>query len=225
MMENRRLGLVLLLICLVPFATAGCVTTYEMEVNGYLDKEYVRSLPSAKLPFSVFVVNNENADNPLLEREIAAKIARLLKEKGYRLASAEEGDFYVVFRYGIDRGPLEITSWEKHDRVDTYDPYTKMRSTKHVVTDSGVLSHQFYTRSLCIRVVDAQVLRKSGKTKVIWAGDTVSEGTSTDLRKVINYLLVATFDYFGRDTGKAVKVVLSEGNPRVKRVMNSWEGK
>ena len=48
-------------------------------------------------------------------------------------------------------------------------------------------------------------------------GESVSEGTSSDLRYLINYLLVATFEYLGQDTGKAVRVRLMNVNPRTPR--------
>jgi len=35
----------------------------------------------------------------------------------------------------------------------------------------------------------------------IWVGETISSGSSSDLRKVIDYLIVATFEHLGIDTG------------------------
>jgi len=40
-------------------------------------------------------------------------------------------------------------------------------------------------------------------------------GSSSDLRLVLNYLLVADFKEFGKNTGKAVTVEIGEGSPEV----------
>ena len=40
----------------------------------------------------------------------------------------------------------------------------------------------------------------------VWVGEAQSVGASSDLRTVLNYLLVADFKEFGKNTGKAVTV-------------------
>ena len=46
-------------------------------------------------------------------------------------------------------------------------------------------------------------------------GEARSTGASTDLRVAINYLLLAEFQQFGRNTGKAVGVEINEDAPQV----------
>jgi hypothetical protein len=50
---------------------------------------------------------------------------------------------------------------------------------------------------------------------VVWRATTLSTRTSSDLRPAIDYLLVPTFEYFGEDTGKQVRQVLSARDKRV----------
>jgi hypothetical protein len=44
-------------------------------------------------------------------------------------------------------------------------------------------------------------------------GEARSAGTSSDLRLVLNYLLVANFKEFGKNTGQAVTVKINADNP------------
>ncbi len=95
-------------------------------------------------------------------------------------------------------------SWGSIDLpgTTTYIPYT--RAT--------------HTRSLSIRVLDGSKYRAAGEIEVVWAGDTVSTGRSGDLREILNYLLVGTFEHFGQDTGKAKKTTLIRGDSRVRQL-------
>ena len=68
---------------------------------------------------------------------------------------------------------------------------------------------QSFTRSLSVRVQDMQGTDSIGKTQAVWAADTVREETSSDLREALDHLLVATFRFFGKDTGKAVTITLN----------------
>ena len=62
---------------------SGCgPTLYNVNVNGYTDP----AAPTQVAPGgSFFVIENQKAQNPLLEKEIAGKINKLLTNKGYAL--------------------------------------------------------------------------------------------------------------------------------------------
>jgi hypothetical protein len=47
----------------------------------------------------------------------------------------------------------------------------------------------------------------------VWVGEARSVGVSSDLRMVLNYLLVADFTEFGKNTGKAVAMEIEAQNP------------
>ncbi|OEU45198.1 MAG: hypothetical protein BBJ60_04255 [Desulfobacterales bacterium S7086C20] len=201
----------LILFAAVILVTASCATSYRVDVTGYSDP--VRS--SALVPGrKVFVVHNPEADNPLLEKEVASKIATLLEQEGYRVSSNEDVGFRLTFNYGMDRGPVRIGSIRRPQTIKTYDPDTGKTSYTSVDTYEP-LSVQYFTRSLSVRVIDGHKFRESGQKEVVWAADTLSEGKSADLRDVLNYLLVATFEYFGQDTGKAISVRLTPTDSRI----------
>ena len=53
---------------------------------------------------------------------------------------------------------------------------------------------------------------------IVWRATTTSAGSSADLRSVVDYLLVTTFDHFGKDTGKRIRKTLYEGDNRVRQL-------
>jgi hypothetical protein len=96
-------GSVILLVLLI--VILGCVPQiiYRVNVNAYTAPAQAGPLAPGK---SVLVVWNPQAVNPLLEREVADKIAALLAERGYTQSTVADADFYLVFGYGIGPGPL-----------------------------------------------------------------------------------------------------------------------
>ena len=196
-------------------AAWGCsLGYYAVNVTGYLDPDRPITLVPDN---SIFVVESRDAENPLLEREVGNKISRLLKESGYRSAPTEEADFHLVFRYGMDRGPIVTESFPKLSTVSAYDPYFDVW-VSNAITSYDTYSVQHYTRFFAIRVIDADTLRSDERTEVVWACDVMSEGENNDLRDVVNYLLVAAFEHFGQDTEKAVRITIDPEDARVQKL-------
>lgn len=73
-----------------------------------------------------------------------------------------------------------------------------------------------YDRWLLINVVDGKHYRESGKFRTLWVGEARSTGASADLRSIIDYLLLAEFQEFGKNTGKAIIVRIKEQAPAQK---------
>ena len=64
-------------------------------------------------------------------------------------------------------------------------------------------------------MVEGPAYRTQKTSPPVWVGEARSVGTSSDLRQVLNYLLVADFKEFGKNTGKAVTVEINADNPEV----------
>jgi hypothetical protein len=209
------------ILCLV-----GCgATRYTVQVNGYLDP----SAPAALAPGAAMaVVENKEARNPLLEKEIAAKINRLLGAHGYRVVPYEQADYYLFFLYGVGpeaaaaAGPpvsvgLGIGvgggSWRGGGGGGfiglgapyPYYPY-------------AYPAEPVYGRWLTLKVVEAKPYRQSGQARAVWVGESRSAGTSSDLREVINALLLAAFQQFGKNTGQAVKAEVGVEDPQYREL-------
>lgn len=217
-MKNPLIALVMLLVAA---GLAGCgPTLYNIRVNGYTDP----AAPAALAPdSSFFVIENPQAQNPLLEKEIAEKLKKLLTSKGYALAAYDQAEYYLFFSYGIGQ--------ERAVRVIMPDytcgfgiggaagpgcgwwggPY--FFAWPYITFYPGV--DLIYDRWLLINVVDGKCYRDKGEFRTVWVGEARSTGASGDLRSAINYLLLADFQQFGSNTGQAVAVEVSEDAPRV----------
>ncbi len=87
------------LLGLLSMVTFGCasVRTYQIQVNGYTDSAAPLLAPGATL----FILEDQKAQNPLLEKEVKAKIENLLAKQGYLLVPYDRADYYVLFTYGL----------------------------------------------------------------------------------------------------------------------------
>jgi hypothetical protein len=161
---------------------------------------------------SIFVVTDSNAPNPFLEDEIAIKIQRLLNAKGYS-TGAEQPSYYLLFDYGIDSGRTVTDAIPiHHSRGYWGDPPFFAGGYTTYVPYSEII----YTRWLVLRLVDGRVYRKSQKIEPLWIGEVASAGPSSDLREIINYMLIAAFEHFAKDTGRQIVAVISQGDERVR---------
>jgi hypothetical protein len=75
-----------------------------------------------------------------------------------------------------------------------------------------------YDRWLRLHVVEAKPYRETGQQRSVWVGEARSAGSSSDLREVINSLLIAAFEQLGRNTGKALPAAIKENDPRFREL-------
>jgi len=67
-----------------------------------------------------------------------------------------------------------------------------------------------YTSSLIFNILDANSVRNQNEKKILWIGENSSTSQNSDLREMINYLLLASFEHFGQNTGKCIKANVRE---------------
>jgi hypothetical protein len=211
----------ILLLTILSVALIGCASTrtYRVQVNGYTEE-------AAVAPFAVgvsfFVVEDQDAANPLLEKEVKAKLDKLLEKKGYILAPYEQAEYCLLFTYGMGT-PQTVSvaepSWGIGVGVGTgywgpgagygfywpgWGPYPYYSEIE-----------TFYNRWLKLTVVEGKQYRTAGKkAQPVWVGEARSIGTSSDLREVLNPLLLAAFEQFGKNTRKAVRTTIKQNDPR-----------
>jgi hypothetical protein len=203
---------------------AGCAARYYVQVNGYVD-------PQTPGPFApgaaFFVIGNQDAPNPLLEQEVKEKSGKILEKMGYRLTSFENAQYFLLCAYGMGQGSPSVTMPDYSIGIGIgggygYGPgYYGRRSYGFGGPFfggyyPGFTTERVYERWLILSVIDAKHYRDKGEFRTLWVGEARSAGTSSDLREMINYLLVAAFEQFGKDTKKAVGVKLAPADPRVK---------
>lgn len=195
---------------------AGCAL--EIRTTGFLDRAGgLAALPKAA---SFAVLENAQAPNPVFEKEIKGKIEKLLVRQGYRIEPPERASYLLAYSYSIQSGlrSSTITSYGPPQTDIVRVPDGKGGVTTRVVTVQGAPSvvpviAMGYTEQLTLQVMEEA--RMGQAQKVVWVGETLTSDGSSDLRSDIDYLLVATFRYFGEDTGKQAHVRISPDDPEV----------
>jgi hypothetical protein len=209
----RFISLVILL------ALTGCAANYRVVTNTYLDQSTGLWPPNA----SFAVVTNPSVPNPIFDREVKAKIEKLLRAKGYKVTSLAEADYQILFSYDIS-GRTETVS--RHEYVTGPPIIQRFQVTGSNTYQTAVTAgysyltvvpetYTVYSSRFFIRVLDAKALQETKEEKVLWVGDTINESDTSDLRLLIDYLLVATFQYFGQNTGRNVEVTVPKNSPEV----------
>jgi len=212
---------IFLVLPLISFCS-GCGTYYRIGLNGYSASGVDLQLPQTS---SISVVADSNVPNPLFEKEIANKIQKLLNEKGYAQAFTDRANFYLFFEYGIDSGKTKTGAMPMYHvggtaTVNTFNSYGG--SSYSTIQTPGYTtyvpySHTDYTRWLKLSLFDSSLTER--KSDPIWIGTITSSGRNSDLREVINYMLVYAFDHFGENTKKMIITELRVGDKRATALM------
>jgi hypothetical protein len=208
---------------LAAFLAAGIIASgcgpshYDIRVNGYTDP----AVPARIAPGGAFcIMGNKDAKNPLLEKEVQEKIGKLLEKQNYRLVSFEQADYLLFFNYGLggERSTVVMPDYYPYAGFGFGGGYWGRGSSVFVAPffsfSPGAESVALYDRWLLLNVVDAKPYREKGQFQTLWVGEARSTGSSSDLRTVLNYLLLADFREFGQNTGKAVSLEISETEAR-----------
>ncbi len=197
----------------------GCAS-YTVRVDGFRNPDRPLMISPGT---TIHVVEDKEAKNPLLDKEVARKLESMLKLKGYAISQFDSPVYYVLHGYGIG-----------HERTVTrtmpvYQPGGTATVTKtgpkgtsySTVQLPGSTTYVPYTTSvsdkwLSLKIIDGKDYRDTGGTTDIWIGEASVTGEGMDLRDMINYLIVGIFDHFGENTGKRLTVDIKEDDPRVK---------
>jgi len=217
---QKAIGFLAMLVIGLWLSGCSSVSTFTIKVNGYTDP----SAPAAVKPGgSFYVIENQEAKNPLLEKEIKEKLHKLLLTHGYPVTTFEKADYYLFFGYGM--GEPRSVSVATPDYFGSigwgwgggygWGGWGGPSVSVGMPWGSSADSASLYDRWLLIKVVEAPAYRTQKISRPVWVGEARSVGTSSDLRLVLNYLLVADFKEFGKNTGKAVTVEIEAQNPEV----------
>jgi hypothetical protein len=214
---QKAFGFLALLV--IGLCLSGCSTAspFTIKVNGYTDP----GTPGLVKPGGSFcVIDNQEAKNPLLEAEIKEKINKLLLTHGYPVTTFEKADFFLFFAYGMGE-PRSVTvatpdyyggfGWGWGGGYGWGGPSVSVGIPWGGYAGSATL----FDRWLQIKVVEGSAYRTQKMSRPVWVGEARSLGASSDLRTVLNYLLVAEFREFGQNTGKAVTMEIEANNPEV----------
>ncbi len=205
-----------LILLLFIFSVAGC-SRHLVGVNGFSATGTNLQIPQFA---SIQIVTDPNVPNPILEKEIAVKIEKLLNIKDYAVTTANP-NYYLVFRYGMESGRVISTRpvYYPADYSTIYG-YGHRRSHFSTIYSPGYstyapYSETVFTRWLVLKLIDAKNYQASDRPQPLWIGEITSTGQSSDLRNIITYMLVAAFDHFGENTHKRLSITITPDDPTV----------
>ena len=193
----------------ISICTAGCTARYTVYVNGFSELD-----EPIKDNASVYVTVDPNSRNPIFDGQIKVKIEMLLKQHGYVPApNVEQSDYRLAFQVGLDS--RRVAGYEPLYRpvIGFYDSYW---GDYHFGYTSYVpYVDTYYDQWLIMKVFapDPDTARRT--EQVVWIGEAMTGTNVADLRHVVNYLLVAGFEYFGVDTGRQMILKIPPDDPRI----------
>ena len=202
---------------MIGLCLSGCsAPAFNIKVNGYTDP----NVPGQIRPGgSFFVMENKEAKNPLLEAEVKGKITKLLETRGYPVTTFEKADYYLFCGYGLgEPHSVSAAAPDYFSSVGWGVGYGWGGPSVVIGVPYGTYpadTATLYDRWLLINVVEGPAYRVRKDTRPVWTGEARSVGTSSDLRTVLNYLLVADFKEFGKNTGKAITREIQEQDPEI----------
>ncbi len=220
---------ILRIVCLVS-ATAfmgGCSSKYHVQVNGFLDAAEAQAItPGA----CILIVEDEESDNPIFHSEVKRKIEGLLISKGFTTCSPESADYQLLFGYGMDswrtiqgtrqvHGPVRFLTIRRSNSKGGHS-----YSTIHIPGSSYSVpySHTVFSHWLKLYLYDvSQAEEASAPSNPLWIGEITSSDSSSDLREIINPMLVAAFEHFGENTHKLISEIMDRADPRVSQLQNN----
>ncbi|MEJ2649034.1 MAG: hypothetical protein P8016_11580 [Sedimentisphaerales bacterium] len=203
----KKLGLVL---ACSAFLATGCTSGYRVHVNGYSEP------PKPIKPNATFYVeaNDPNSRNPIFDNQIKAKIEAILKWYKYvPVSDINQCEYVISFREGM-------SSHGSYRYEPFYNTYLGFHSGYRAGYSFGYTTYvpyyeNYYDQWLSLEVSSRNSEAHSNTEKVVWVGEAVVGTSNDDMRKVIDYLLVGCFDYFGVDTTRQRSVLIKADDPRI----------
>jgi hypothetical protein len=206
-------------------ALLGCANV-DVAVNAYLASG--RVLPSPAAGDTVAVLTTTEPPEPLLADEISRKVEYLLGEHGYATADEQDAGHVLFCFAAIDAGRTRKGVTPVHEPGKTIESYYYGRGGRYAVKRTYIpgktryipYEYTLYTRSLALELCDRERLEQAEegdkRHSVVWRCTAISSGPESDLRWIVNHLLLTAFEHFGRDTEKQQHMTICYEDERVK---------
>jgi len=202
-----------MILAIAAAGTTGCTPSYRVHVNAFADPN--RPVTQGA---SVYVAEDPNAGNPILRRQITAKVNELLQGYGYNpVATADRANYALTLQAGF-------SSSQVVDFAPIYRPfggyyYGGFGGHFHHGYGFGGYTYVPYVDTLYVHWLRMKLYAKDGgplrDTDVVWFGEAMTGADNPESRQAINYLLVACMEHLGEDTGKWVTTTIRRDDPRV----------
>lgn len=184
-------------------------------------------------------MNNIN-DNDLQFKEYAGYVNNALKEKGYQLSDFGNANIGIMLSYGISEphteydissksiyGQTGVSSSYTTGSINTFGNMASLNANTTYTPSYGVVgtkiettSNTTYNSFITLHAIDLSKYRITKEMEPIWKITMLSNNGSGDLRRIFPIMLGAGKEYIGTNTGKSIRIVISENDDRVLVVKN-----
>jgi hypothetical protein len=207
-------GMKKIIMSILPILVISCASThFNIEIDALGDdSEYNKTY--------IIMPSEDIEKNQLLFSEVKKYLVKIFNSKGYRSMDNEsEADMIIMIDYNInylgrkevvDMSSAWITALGNYGRSQKGGPIEQ--------ADTKIIEQ--YKRSIDIVAFDLQALIQNDEIKKLWHTSVTSVGTSSDLRKVLPYMLVGAKDYLGKSTKSVISIDVPENSPEVNDLIN-----
>jgi len=194
---------------------AGCTPSYRVHVNAFADPNRPVTRGAA-----VYVAEDPNAGNPILRKQIAAKIDELLQGYGYdSVATADRANYLLTFEAGFNSSQVV-------DFSPIYRPFGGFYGAyggRYGSGFGGYTTYVPYVDTVYVHWLRMKLYTKDGaafhEANVVWLGEALTGANHPELRRAVDYLLVACMEQFGLDTQEWVTMTIKEDDPRIQGIV------
>ena len=210
---RKNYSICLLAIVMVVFLSS-CGPRVSVSNNAFAD---MQTIPYGFPCDSTFYIEVPTAgDNRLFTKEVAQKIATVLRNKGYDVVrDAEFADYTLSFTIGMKSFrdtvmvPHYVPGPVKTKRSKALNSEGRWIDSVEETATSGTWvsveeERLVFKKDFTVRVYDVAKQEKTGDEEVVWTTSVSSSNGSDDLRAGVDYLLLAAFKHFGKNTQKKV---------------------
>ncbi|MBN1345595.1 MAG: hypothetical protein JXQ73_23075 [Phycisphaerae bacterium] len=223
-------------------AVPGCALLVGLSACGRVDVR-VNTFLSSRLAFpepgaaTIHVFAETHPRNELFESEVVAEIERLLRDRGYAIATDREHrpDYVIACLFGTDGGVTCTGTNAVHEPsyFSTTRYYTScgdwVTARTYVPGRTRYVPYNYtvFDRRLALYLYKGEVPTTTqladAPSLLVWQATTESSGRSPDLRRVVPCLLVAAFEYWGEDSGLERREGIKHNDKRVTRLHSADE--
>jgi hypothetical protein len=204
-----------LLLGLAALCSAGCTTSYRVYVNAYSE---VGTPPAKEVPIAV--VSDPRAHNPVLGDQIKAKIERLLRNEGYNVAPVDKAEYRLSFQLGMRTGEVVGYVPYREHYWGGYGGWHRGYGYGFGYTTVTPYVDTYFDQWLTMRLAQARP-GDPNEGKVVWVGEAVTQTEQGDIRRIVDYLLVADLQEFGLDTRGQAVITIREDDPRIQDIQTA----
>lgn len=230
-LSKLKTVLSLIVIMSAALTGTGCARVH-MSVNAYRSKSL--PFPEPGSDATIGVIAQTMPAEPLLNEEIKSKVTTILEARNYVVTTEERADYLLLCMASMDSG-ITDTGYAPVTSPGRY-AYSRVRGrrgrsatvTTYIPGRTTYLPYTctVYTKGLVLTCLKKDLVRdpadgrneEAAEEATVWRCVTLAVGSDSDLRWLVNHMLLAAFDIFGEDTLHERQVSMDPNDKRALRL-------